>query len=748
MVGEAFLLSAVTWQPAIGVWSLTLLLLLAAVVVRRAAVLLAAKCGRRRAALLAGLRASALALLVVALLDPASERRVLRRERRSVAVVVDGSSSMDVADRGAATGSRRDRAAALAEAIVRGVPSGVGVARFIADPALGEVDAWPGAPEPAVGAAVRDTDLAAALVEVAVHPDIRDSALVVLLTDGGDGPVEPARMPSMPLLVVGVAGDPATWRDIAVDDVVVPERVEVGSRVRVEARATARTGGDEAFRSRLGDVRLVLESADGERWRALGETRVDLRGGAATASFETVSDVPGFQRWRVRADGVRDELSDLNNERRFHVNVVRESLKVLYFARRLGADLKSLRQELASDPAVSFSTLVQTAGGKFLLQGDARTWEGLENVSGLPAADVLRRFDTVVVGSFPATEWTLVDTEALRTYVDGGGGLVWVGGEHSFDAAYAASPLAELIPWQIGPNAAFARTPAGVSPTADGASATATTGLWDMLRADSSGTRAATPELQAVNVVGPLKPGATALLAARTATDTVPLLVEQPYGRGRVFALASNTTWRWATSGPPLDRFYRRLWRQIVRAACGEGEASGLLRVRLDRDVFGPGERVGMTVELLSAGGQAAVSARLESPTGLDALGLERDAAVSGLWRGAFVCKSRGRHVLRVQVERGQATPETWERAFEVAPREQEGARLALDEAKLRRLARDGAGEFMAEDEDVPRRIAELLRSDVRTESAPLVQSGPWYVLLLLAVLCTEWTLRRRANLV
>jgi hypothetical protein len=270
-----------------------------------------------------------------------------------------------------------------------------------------------------------------------------------------------------------------------------------------------------------------------------------------------------------------------------------------------------------------------------------------------------------------------------------------------------------------------------------------------MLRADAAGGAGASPELQAVNVVGVLKPGAVALLNARTPDGATPLLVEQPYGRGRIFALASNTLWRWATAGPPLDRLYRRLWRQTIRAACGEGEETGLLRVRLERDVFRPGERVGLEVEVLADAAQATAAAKLEGPDGVEVLGLERDAAVSGRWRGAVVCRSRGRHVLTVQASRGSGPTETWERVFEVAPRESEGSRLELDEAELRRLAQRGAGEYVREDDpELARRIAERLKPNVRTELVAIVSSGPWYLLLVLAAMCLEWTLRRRSNLV
>lgn len=736
-LGMGRLLATLVWQPAVGAWTLLALLCGMAVVVRRAWRVLRSRLGGWRAAVLVGLRCVGFGLLVSVLLDPSCEHRVRRRERSEVVLVVDRSASMGVRDRGAESGARLERATALAGRIEREIPDELRVRRYRMGTALDEVHDFEG------WTATGGTDVAAAVLALAEEPRTRRAAAIVLLTDGGDSPIEPARLPDTPLLVVGIGGDPARWRNIAVDAVRAPDRVEAGARMKLEADLRGRGADDTRFMERLRSVRVFLEKERSGGWDTVDGKQVDLSGGSATVSFEADAGDAGTALWRVRAEDVQGEVSPLDNAREFPVTVAADALRVLYFSRRLGADLKFLRQELSADPAVSFSSLVQTAGDRFLLQGDAQAWEGMSALAGLPAAETLKRFEVVVLGSFAAADWTLPELEALRTYVEEGGGLLWVGGEDSFGPAYRSSPIGELIPWQAGPGEGFEHGGATVAPAPEAA---ARWSWWS----EAAGGGGFVAEVPALNRTGAPKPGAVVWLEARTAQGTLPFLVEQPYGRGRVFALASNTTWRWALAGPPLDRLYRQLWRQTVRAAGGQGDVEGHLRVRLDRSSVLPGMRVAVEVDVLDATPQSGATARIEDPAGsIEVVGLERDVAVSGRWRGALVCRSRGTHRLSVQALRNGVPVETLERSVAVAPGEAEGGRLETDLAELDRLARRSAGLAMAEDSDEwGPWLAARLKPETATETVSVVSSGPGFLLALVALWAVEWGLRRRSNLV
>ncbi len=744
-------LGALVWRPAVGAWILTALLLAAGLAVRRVWRLLRPRLGAVRAAALAALRCAVLAALVTVLLDPACERRVRRRDRSALIVVVDNSASMQVRDRTPDAGSRRERALALAAQIERAAPADLVLRRYGTAPGLTPVAEWGALPQPppdgdAAPAADRGGGLSALLLRLAGMPEVRNAAAVVLLTDGGDGPIDPARMPDAPLLVLGIGGDPEHWRDVAMETVRHPDRVETGARFVIEAALRGRSGGDPAFAARLRTLHATLERRDADAFTVVDEQPVQWSGpdgGTATVRFETALDQPGQTLWRVRAEPLADEVSPLNNLREFPITAARESLRVLYFSRRLGADFKFIRQELASDPAIAFHALVQTAGDRFLAQGDLLQAPEAAAPAGLPDLPALKRFNGLLLGSFPAAEWTAPEMEALRAYVKQGGGLLWIGGEDSFDAGYLASPLAALIPWRPDGAAGFLRETATVAAAAAGGARWAA--LFDIPSPDG-----APPALQALHRPGPLKAGAVALLEARTAQgNAMPFLVEQPYGRGRVVTLTSNTTWRWALAGPPLDRLHRRLWRQAVRAAAGQAEEKGSLRVRLEQETPIPGTPLALTVEVLDATPQSGVAARLEGPEGVEVVGLEREPSVSGRWRGTLVCRTGGAHRLVVQALRNGQVVETFERDLAAAPEEREGARLEVDHAALQRLAARGGGLHVAEDGDAGLEwLAARWAPDTRAETRPLVSNGPWFLLALVALMTLEWVLRRKSNLV
>ena len=215
--------------------------------------------------------------------------------------------------------------------------------------------------------------------------------------------------------------------------------------------------------------------------------------------------------------------------------------------------------------------------------------------------EALRRFDCILLGSFPAEAWTAAEMGALLAYVEGGGGVVWLGGDDSFDGGgYADSPLRPLVPWQA-PGRGGSSLARGVFPVeVAAAAAAATAGLEDLVRG-ASAEELRGLAVTSLNRAEGLLPGAQVLLAAVADGATAPLVVEHRYGKGRVFSVASNTTWLWARTPGVPERFYRRFWRQAVRAAAGRGEGGTHLTAVWSRPVYRPGDRV--EVELRGEGG-------------------------------------------------------------------------------------------------------------------------------------------------
>ena len=175
--------------------------------------------------------------------------------------------------------------------------------------------------------------------------------------------------------------------------------------------------------------------------------------------------------------------------------------------------------------------------------------------------------------------------DALTQFVEDGGTVIFLGGDAAFGrGGYAATPLAALFPWRISdrePELAHGLFPVHVPPTGMGNPILAT--VEDIVsRGDAT--------LEAVNQVDELKPGATALLDARVNGRELAAVATQPFGKGRVMAIASNTFWKWAMQPDPLGSAYGLFWRQAVRQLTGKTEGGQNLDVHWDKDYYRPGE--------------------------------------------------------------------------------------------------------------------------------------------------------------
>jgi hypothetical protein len=61
-----------------------------------------------------------------------------------------------------------------------------------------------------------------------------------------------------------------------------------------------------------------------------------------------------------------------------------------------------------------------------------------------------------------------------------------------------------------------------------------------------------------------VKLGATVLARSGAEPTDPPLIVRQEYGKGRVLAIAFDTTWRWVLSPKDTSEMQRRFWRQVA----------------------------------------------------------------------------------------------------------------------------------------------------------------------------------------
>ncbi len=676
-------------------------------------------------------------LLLLVLFDPVSALQKVESAKGKLLVLVDSSSSMDVADD--YRQPRAARARKIVEQWQRALPRDLTLDELEFDTAVHK----PGA---LASAAVRGTDLGGCLLALSERGDISSYLGVVLLTDGGDEVVESAALPKAPLYIVGTGAEPFGWNDLAITDVQSPPTAEKDVDFEINVDLQARAGHGQGFAQQLANVRVLLERAAGSNtWEKVAEQAIDLSNLRARARLPARSSQVGVQRYRVSVGPISGELSTLNNARTVAVNVQKKSLHVLFFTRELGQEFKVLRNELGRDPGLAFTALFRTTGDRFTLQGDRLP--GDEALAGgFPSSRTgLEPYDAVIIGSFPAEDCTPQQMQALLQFVEGGGTLIFLGGDKSFGrGGYAQTSLAPLFPWRLSerePEPEHGTFAVRVPPMGQGHPILATV---EEVLARAGAT------LDSVNLVAELKPGATALLEARVGARQLAVVAVQPFGKGKVLGLASNTLWKWAAQPEPLGSAYGLFWRQAIRNLTGKTEGGQNLAVRWDRDFYRPGEQAVGEIRVTGAGaGAVRFTATVAAKNQTAPVSVEPVPGQAQTFQAKLRFRERGEYGFRLVAYQGERVLETYEKSFAIAPLMAEGSRLELDEPLLKQLAERGGGAYFRENEagQLLERVAGKHTRKVTVEESSLTEAGPWFALVFLAVLVFEWILRRKLSL-
>ncbi|MBN1893190.1 VWA domain-containing protein [bacterium] len=373
------------------------------------------------------LRTAALLSIVLLIADPVLRSSRQESERASLCILIDGSASMTLRDRGMA------RSRVLADLLKDPVWKNLSAAHPLTasvfrNDSLVRMDD----PGDSIVFSGLSTNLAAALDVFQNEAGSRHIGGVFLLTDGrnnrGEYPLESARRLSFPVYSVlfGGSGQPpdAVLAGVSANDVAI-----LGSEMPVEA--VVRGPGLEG---RTVTVRLYSGKD------LLEEKRVIIPAGGLdqTVRFTTVPVEEGFRSYHVQILPLVDELTPENNRRDFAVQVLKGGLRVLLVADAPHPDAAAVRRALAGREDLSLIPLTVKSGTAF--------YEGA-----WPEADLLKDLDAVVLhhipsGKTPPFVWSRVRDLLIR----GKKPVLFVPGDKPDLAALSA--VSDLLPvgsWRL-----------------------------------------------------------------------------------------------------------------------------------------------------------------------------------------------------------------------------------------------------------------------------------------------------------
>ena len=736
---------------------------------------------RPLAALLAVLRLGALAALAAAILDVEriAEHEIALPSR--VAVLVDSSASMSLADGPDPAATRSAQAADLLESdlLAAMLPRHeVSVWRFDADAApvlrltaatagSGEATTAEGDWRAQLAPGGAETRLGEALAEVVAGGAAGTLAGVIVLSDGGQNAGLDSRSAATAAARAGVAvhaigvGSDVLPANVRVADLVAPARVFPGDRFAVSAFLQPQGLAGERVRVELVERSATAASGDDSAARVIDGVEALLGGDGdlVPVRFDVAGlPTPGRRLLAVRVVPPPADRSSADDVQGVDVDVVDRVTQVLLMAGGPGREYQFMRNVLERDKSFAVDVLLGTAAAGS--SQDAR-----RILDAFPAADeVLAGYDAVVAIDY---DWRLLEPAAqarLERWVAGeSGGLVIVAGGVFMDAWLGdprTATVRGLYPLELRRRGEATGVGGGTEPrrlalTRDGieaeflrlaGTAAANAAVWD----EFPGVYACYPS------VG-VKPGATvyARVAQGSGGEGQAYLAGQFYGSGSVLAVGSGELWRLRSLG---DEVYERLVAQLVRhVAQGRlmrGGRRGRLIVEQDRVAVGGTVRL----RVVTPGTGPRPECRVVAPDGSHVVvPLANEPTRPGTLAGGFVATREGGWV--VEVEPVAAGDERLSRRIQVQLPDRELAHPRLDRGVLSQLATATGGSVRClADGGFTRAAAEAIAAALPDRSRREYETGAADAAFkrrlnaaLLAIgagcLCLEWIVRRLARL-
>jgi hypothetical protein len=266
--------------------------------------------------------------------------------------------------------------------------------------------------------------------------------------------------------------------------------------------------------------------------------------------------------------------------------------------------------------------------------------------------------------------------------------------------------------------------------------------------------------LKGYNVSGAAKHGAIVLAEVPLAGGGAqPLVVLGKYGAGRVLSVLTDSLWEWAFAEAGRgrgSRAYLAFVRQAVRWSIGDPQLQPL-RIELDRVKVAPGDMIRARVRVLGEdflpAGHPELTVTLRGPGG-EARALVPTLESPGVYRVEALASGEGSWEISASAASGGAVYARATASVSTAWPPEEFRSPSLNRAALKALlaGRRGAllelGEAGATAAALKQALEQVAPADQRerADATPLAQMLPVF-LGFLAVLTTEWIIRRRTGL-
>ncbi len=703
--------------------------------------------GKMRAGIVWLLQSLLIVTLLILLWQPAMSVAELAPQQNVIAVVLDDSRSMAIADSG--NDGRQTREAAAQRALESGVLAGL-QKRFQVRLYRLDTRVAQSATLEEIAPSAPATHINTGLQQFARETADLPVGAIVLLSDGSENSadgdlalptIQALRGRRIPVHTVGFGKEQA-GRDVEMDD------VRVASRAMADARIPATITFHQ--RGYAGTKALLLVRDED---KTLGSREVTLAADGTT-QVETVffsAGVAGAKSLHFSLSNQAGEENTDNNAISRLLGVSDDKRRILYVEGEPRWEYKFIRRAEDDDKIVQVASMLRTTENKIYRQGISDPKE-LEN--GFPVRpEDLFAYQGIILGSVEAGYFSTLQQELLREFVDRrGGGLLFLGGRFSLgDGGWGASSLVDLLP-TILPRSrnTFHRDPATVELTAAGAESPITRLIDDPAKNIDIWKKLT--YLMDYQDAGTSKPGATVLAQMSAGSRKLPLLITQTYGRGRTAVMATSGTWRWQMAqplgDPSHDLFWQQLLRWLVLDSPGQVVATAESQTLLDDG------HVELTANVRDKqylpAPDAIVIAHFIGPNGTSALvDMTPVAGNPGAFHAAWTADMPGAYLAEISAQRGKEEVGRDALPFQRVDGMAEHFHTVQNRELLERLSSETGGRYWRPDE-LTRLPNEISYSDagISVRDIKDLWNMPVVFFWLFLLIAAQWLLRRKWGVV
>lgn len=467
-------------------------------------------------------------------------------------------------------------------------------------------------------------------------------------------------------------------------------------------------------------------------------------------AFPISQTVPGAVHYELH---VTDPAADANAKKApFVIEAMEPGNRILYIQNTLGFDFKFLRKAILTDRNLQLSAFVRWADGRLV---NIASGGGAQ----APALDLspqaLAGTAVVILGDVAPDSFTPAQCQALAAFVDGGGGLVLLGGPHSLaDPGFAKTALAPLLPVRLPAEYHEGNFPMKITDT----------GLHHPVFGSLFTTIADFPPLLTLNAAPSVAPTAEVLVETPNGGHPAPAIVTMRHGQGRVIVVLSDTLWRWrlaaknwSSDRSPYDTFWTQLMDWLIPKE-QQKQDSDRLELFTERAQYLSGDRPEIRAILQSrtpgSAGPATLPLEVRTPDGKTfqytlkaAQFTGRDGKKVNGYRAAVEPNVSGVFRAKSTATLNGAKLESETRfAVEEPPTELTGK--PIDRPALRKLAEGNGGKYYSIDQWTRWRH-DLHVTETHTSKIELTDrwNHPLLLALLLLLLAADWTARKCWNL-